>query len=68
MTNVTAREPEADRASTMTLRVYSVSREGLITEDRGTVAVLPCQDLPIGMNGFPPCQCPLHASRKLVTR
>lgn len=68
MTNVTAREPEADRGSTMTLRVYSVTRQGLIAEDRGTVTVLPCQDQPIGTNEFPPCQCPRHAGRKQATR
>lgn len=68
MTNVTAREPEAQGGSTMTLRVYSVTRDGFVTEDRGTVTVLPCQDQPIGMSGFPPCQCPRHAGRKLVTR
>ena len=65
MTNGTT--PEATPAFKMTMRVYSVTRAGLITRDRGTVNVPDRKEAPFVMGGFPPCACPRCASRKRVT-
>lgn len=57
MTNATA---PGNAGYTMTLRVYTVTREGLITEDHGTQEATPAQELPDGPNGYPPCGCARH--------
>lgn len=52
----------------MTLRVYVVNREGLITEDRGAVDVLHGREpLPL-MSVDPPCACPRHRAGQAVAR
>lgn len=45
---------------TMTLRVYTMSREGVVTSDRGTVATVfgGHEKPPRGCWAWPPCQCP----------
>ncbi|MEU9882592.1 hypothetical protein [Streptomyces phaeochromogenes] len=50
----------------MTIRVYAVSRTGQITEDRGTLSVMPGQELPPMMGIFPPCDCPHHREQRLA--
>ncbi|WP_405950653.1 DUF6415 family natural product biosynthesis protein [Streptomyces prunicolor] len=53
MTNGTAlRKPEVK----MTIRVYSVNGDGIVTEDRGVVNILEGQELPLG-SGVLPCRC-----------
>ncbi|MFE3635492.1 hypothetical protein [Streptomyces cellostaticus] len=43
----------------MRLRVYSVNRAGIITEDRGCLDVLPQAGPPqMVSTAFPPCACP----------
>lgn len=42
----------------MRLRVYSVNRAGIITEDRGSLDVLPETGPPPLSTAFPPCACP----------
>jgi len=52
----------------MTMRVYTVNRAGIITEDRGPVSVLPSdQPLPVS-TAFPPCRCPRCRAGQAVTR
>ncbi|MGX9891144.1 DUF6415 family natural product biosynthesis protein [Streptomyces sp. NPDC002276] len=53
MTNGTAlRKPEVK----MTIRVYSVNGDGMVTEDRGVVNILAGQELPLA-SAVLPCQC-----------
>jgi hypothetical protein len=52
----------------MTIRIYTVDRDGAVTGDSGTRA-LPVEPhpLPEAMNTqYPPCQCPRH--RMAVSR
>lgn len=52
----------------MTMRVYTVNRAGIVTENRSPVSVLPSnQPLPMS-TAFPPCQCPRCRSGQAVTR
>ncbi|MGA5506047.1 hypothetical protein [Streptomyces umbrinus] len=50
----------------MTIRVYAVSRAGQITEDRGTLSVMPGQEPLPTMGIFPPCDCPRHREQGLA--
>ncbi|MFJ2004833.1 hypothetical protein [Streptomyces chartreusis] len=54
MTNATAPGLPGD---TMTIRVYTVNREGLITADSGTREVQPLAELPDVSLGYPLCGC-----------
>lgn len=60
-----SRETETDgRASRMTLRVYTVSRDGAVAEERATVHVMAGDVLPPLMTHvYPPCACPRHRAR-----
>ncbi|MET9964448.1 DUF6415 family natural product biosynthesis protein [Streptomyces sp. NPDC006356] len=40
----------------MTIRVYRMDREGTVTEDRGTVSILPAKEPP-PTSVLPPCTC-----------
>ncbi|MFC8660799.1 hypothetical protein [Streptomyces sp. NPDC057199] len=55
---------EHEPGAKMTIRVYSVSREGLITEDRGTRTVMAGQEPLPTMGIFPPCNCPRHRGQR----
>ncbi|MEU6371241.1 hypothetical protein ABZ876_37575 [Streptomyces sp. NPDC046931] len=62
MTNGTARPLERPARATMVLRVYTVTREGIVAPPRATVTVphgfKPAREL---LNTqLPPCACPLH--------
>ncbi|MFJ4365047.1 hypothetical protein ACIP4S_12940 [Streptomyces chartreusis] len=63
MTNATA--PDS-AGYTMTMRVYTVTREGLITEDSGTRQIQPVEQLPDVQDGFPSCACPRCRARGAV--
>lgn len=54
----------------MTIRVYRVSADGVVTQDRGTVASIPYAKWPVPQaQGYPPCACPYHRSAETaVTR
>ncbi|MEV6997522.1 DUF6415 family natural product biosynthesis protein [Streptomyces sp. NPDC093982] len=41
----------------MTIRVYRMDRYGTVTEDRGTVSVLPGDEPPPVTSALPPCAC-----------
>jgi hypothetical protein len=62
MTNGTARPLERPAGAKMVLRVYTVTREGLVTPPRATVTVpygfKPARELPTTQ--LPPCACPTH--------
>ncbi|MFK4190066.1 hypothetical protein ACI2L4_39785 [Streptomyces sparsogenes] len=55
-------QPEGDDRPRMTMRVYTVARDGIVTARRAMVAVI------VGANtdtyalgqAWPPCQCPRH--------
>ncbi|MEV1063513.1 hypothetical protein [Streptomyces sp. NPDC050263] len=63
MTNGTAPPPEGPQDPGMTIRVYTVARDGRITSDRGT-RTLTYEGPPVlaelGTTGYPPCQCSRH--------
>ncbi|GAA2876739.1 hypothetical protein [Streptomyces mexicanus] len=42
----------------LTIRVYRVNRYGIVTYERGTLAVLPVEGPPPLTSAFPPCKCP----------
>jgi hypothetical protein len=45
----------------MTLRVYRTTREGVVTEIRRTVNVVPDEKAdPYAPSMWPPCECPRH--------
>ncbi|WP_129307636.1 hypothetical protein [Streptomyces sp. L2] len=55
-------------AATMTIRVYTVNRAGVVTQNRGPVGVLP-HDRPLPLStAFPPCRCPRCRAGKTVSR
>lgn len=57
MTKATPPGPERASGAKMTLRVYRVNGEGAVTEDGGTLCVMPCEwPLPTTA-AFPPCKC-----------
>ncbi|MCI3277551.1 hypothetical protein [Streptomyces cylindrosporus] len=62
MTNGTAPPRERTRGAKMTIRVYTVTAEGVITAPRATVKVTYGQTPPLEGMGtqLPPCACPLH--------
>ncbi|MEY9988036.1 hypothetical protein ABIE67_000068 [Streptomyces sp. V4I8] len=65
MTKATAPRSSGD---TMTIRVYTVTRDGIIKADSGTREIQPAQELPDVQNGYPPCDCPRHrAGQPTVT-
>lgn len=53
----------------MTIRVYTVDRNGTVTEDRGTATSIRAgkHELP-EVSGFPPCKCWRCRSGQAVTR
>ena len=57
MTKATARAGQCPPGTKMTIRVYTVDREGSVTEDRGTVSILDGQEPPPAMPVNPPCSC-----------
>lgn len=62
MTNATARPLVRPAGAKLVLRVYTVTREGIVTPPRATVTVPygfePAREL---LNTqLPPCACPLH--------
>ncbi|MGV4989179.1 hypothetical protein ACVB8X_43650 [Streptomyces sp. NRAIS4] len=56
MPNVTASPDDRPRGG-MTIRVYTVNRHGTVTEERGTVNVLPSDGPPPLSTAFPACGC-----------
>lgn len=52
----------------MTIRVYTVDRHGLVTEDRGTVSIVAGEGPLPESNGFPPCTCRRCRAGRAVTR
>ncbi|MFG2829220.1 hypothetical protein ACGFWI_17430 [Streptomyces sp. NPDC048434] len=56
---------EAPRQSLMTLRVYTASRDGVVTEERAPVHVVAGDrfDLYGLSQSWPPCACPRHRGR-----
>jgi hypothetical protein len=57
---------EREPGAKMTIRVYVVSRAGQITEDRGTLSVMPGEE-PLPTQGlYPPCGCPLHRGQRIA--
>ncbi|EGX55327.1 hypothetical protein SZN_33466 [Streptomyces zinciresistens K42] len=48
----------------MTIRVYTVTRDGRITADSGTRRVKPPSELPDNRGGYPPCRCPRHRAER----
>jgi hypothetical protein len=64
MTEVTSPEQGREPGAKMTLRVYSMSRSGKVTKDRGTLRVTGGQEPPPSEIAFPPCQCPRHRKQR----
>ena len=59
--NATEKQPEEKRPR-MTLRVYTTTRDGRITQDRGTIHIT-AEEKPNPYalrDAWPPCQCPRH--------
>ncbi|WP_368661714.1 hypothetical protein [Streptomyces sp. NA02950] len=55
----------------MTMRVYTVARDGMVTARRAVVAVLVGKDStdPYGLGqAWPPCQCPRHREQSAPGR
>jgi hypothetical protein len=44
----------------MTMRVYRVNGDGVVTEDRGVVSVPEFTGTVAFDKGYPPCLCPRH--------
>ena len=62
--NREGRPEHGGRASLMTLRVYTVSRDGAVADERPTVHVRAGDGLPpLLSHVFPPCACPRHRGR-----
>ncbi|WPB89843.1 hypothetical protein [Streptomyces malaysiensis] len=60
-------EPYGGERPRMTMRVYTVARDGIVTTRRAPVAVITGQDStdPYGLGqAWPPCQCPRHRHRQ----
>lgn len=54
-------ERQGDKQPRMTMRVYTVNRNGTITTDRGKVCVMVGEKTaPMMSSVFPPCECPRH--------
>lgn len=66
MPKATSPSGEREPGAKMTIRVYSVSRAGQITEERGTVSVMHGQEPLPTMGIFPPCNCSRHQGQRLV--
>jgi hypothetical protein len=58
-------EDEPRKRSLMTLRVYTATRDGIVTEERATVHVLAGKptDVHALTQTWPPCACPRHRNR-----
>ncbi|SED83628.1 hypothetical protein SAMN04490357_6006 [Streptomyces misionensis] len=69
MLNTTV-QPPVDARGRMTMRVYTVDRDGTITQDRGTVTVAISEKKPPlpTSDSYPPCRCPLHRAEQAVSR
>lgn len=57
MADTTGPSTDSEPLARMTIRVYTVSREGTLTEDRGTVYD-GVGTAPLLTSQFPPCGCP----------
>lgn len=58
------RQPEAGQ-SRMTLRVYTMTRDGVVVDERAQVHVVDGDVLPPLMSqAYPPCGCPRHRGRE----
>ncbi|WP_326726452.1 hypothetical protein OG418_49840 [Streptomyces phaeochromogenes] len=66
MAEATVPSGEREPGAKMTIRVYAMSRAGQITEDRGTLSVMPGQEPLPTMGIFPPCDCPRHRGQRLA--
>lgn len=62
MADTTGPSTDSEPMARMTIRVYSVTREGTITEDRGTVYD-GVGGTPLLTSQFPPCSCPRCRAR-----
>lgn len=64
MGQATAPVERGESGARMTIRVYSVSADGAVTGDRGTVSV-PSGDGPVPTShAYPPCRCPRHRAAR----
>lgn len=54
----------------MTMRVYTMARDGMVTARRALVAVLVGEDVnPYALGqAWPPCQCPRHREENAAHR
>ncbi|MGP3944653.1 hypothetical protein [Streptomyces sp. 6N106] len=54
----------------MTMRVYTMARDGMVTARRALVAVLVGEGVnPYGLGqAWPPCQCPRHREENAADR
>jgi hypothetical protein len=68
MPNATCPSQEYPPVAKMTIRVYRVNRFGALTEDRGTVSVLPIEGPLPFTSAFPPCACPHCRVGEAATR
>ncbi|MFC8664044.1 hypothetical protein [Streptomyces sp. NPDC057199] len=66
MAEATVPSGEREPGAKMTIRVYAVSRADQITEDRGTLNIMPGQEPESTMGIFPPCDCPRHRGQRLA--
>lgn len=66
MAKATSPNGGRDPGAKMTIRVYSVNRGGVITEDRGTLSVMAGQEPESTMGLYPPCRCPLHRGQRIA--
>ncbi|MEU1902758.1 hypothetical protein [Streptomyces hygroscopicus] len=57
-------------APRMTMRVYTMGRDGTVTERRAVVGVLVGEDVnPYALGQvWPPCQCPRHREKNAAHR
>ncbi|MFK4110240.1 hypothetical protein [Streptomyces sp. NPDC002176] len=67
MTNGTVPATPSDKGESgaaMTIRVYRVDRQGIVTEPPQATLVVPrpTKLLPLGLmsSSMPPCECPMH--------
>lgn len=57
MSKATAPGRERDPGVKMTIRVYSVNRGGQVTQDRGTLSIMPGEGPLPTTAEYPPCEC-----------
>lgn len=64
MGQATAPEGQDDPGARMTIRVYSVTSDGAVTRDRGTVRVMGGDGPVPTSHAYPPCRCPRHRAAR----